>query len=74
MIKYVQPASPTNPDAQPELVQTTVRDYDLSEVSKGIKGMLPGLAIMGFMVSHPHQKVRYRLINSTFTSSTPSPS
>lgn len=31
--------TPQNPDAKPELVTSTVKDYDLAEVSKAIKGM-----------------------------------
>ncbi|THV01582.1 hypothetical protein K435DRAFT_853598 [Dendrothele bispora CBS 962.96] len=32
--KYDEPVAPTLPDQEPKLVTTTVRDYDLSEVSK----------------------------------------
>ena len=28
-----------NPDAKPELVTTTVKDYDLAEAGKGMKGL-----------------------------------
>ncbi|WRT65902.1 uncharacterized protein IL334_002853 [Kwoniella shivajii] len=48
VLKYVNPAPPMNPDAKPELVQTTVKDYDLAEVGKAIKSLL-SLAFMAFL-------------------------
>lgn len=47
-LKYVQPASPMSQE-QGGLVTTTVRDYDLSETSKLIRGLLIGIAFMGFL-------------------------
>lgn len=49
VIKYVQPKSPMNPDSKDELVTTTVRDYDLAETSKAMKGLFTGMAFMGFL-------------------------
>lgn len=60
MIKYVQPKnamvgapqfprSSQNPDSKDELVTTTVRDYDLTETSKAMKGLFTGIAFMGFL-------------------------
>ncbi|WVR05647.1 hypothetical protein IAU60_002669 [Kwoniella sp. DSM 27419] len=49
VLKYVNPAAPMNPDAKPELVQTTVKDYDLAEVGKAIKSLLVGVAFMCFL-------------------------
>ncbi|WVW80349.1 hypothetical protein I302_102329 [Kwoniella bestiolae CBS 10118] len=49
VLKYVNPAPPMNPDAKPELVQTTVKDYDLAEVGKAIKSLFVSLAFMAFL-------------------------
>ncbi|WOO86161.1 SRP-independent targeting protein 3 [Vanrija pseudolonga] len=49
VIKYVQPKSPMNPDSKDELVTTTVRDYDLEETSKAMKGLFTGIAFMAFL-------------------------
>ncbi|ADV21093.1 inorganic phosphate transporter pho88 [Cryptococcus gattii Ru294] len=49
VLKYVNPASPMNPDAKPELVQTTVKDYDLAETGKAIRSLLISVAIMTFL-------------------------
>lgn len=49
VIKYVQPKSPMQPDSKDELVTTTVRDYDLAETSKAMKGLFTGMAFMGFL-------------------------
>lgn len=38
-LKYVQPASPMSQE-QGGLVTTTVKDYDLQEVAKALKGIL----------------------------------
>jgi len=48
VLKYVEPKNPLSPDAG-GLVVTTVRDYDLGEVSKGMRGVYTGLAMMGFL-------------------------
>lgn len=37
------------PDSKDELVTTTVRDYDLAETSKAMKGLFTGMAFMGFL-------------------------
>ncbi|KAL7423683.1 phosphate transporter (Pho88) [Cryptotrichosporon argae] len=49
VIKYVSPKSPMNPDAKDELVTTTVRDYDLAETSKAMRGLFTGIAFMAFL-------------------------
>ncbi|EIW72863.1 inorganic phosphate transporter pho88 [Tremella mesenterica] len=49
VLKYVQPASMTNPDAKPELVTSTVADYDASETKKSMRGLFIGIAMMGFL-------------------------
>ncbi|KAN0133394.1 inorganic phosphate transporter [Lactarius tabidus] len=48
MLKYVEPAGPMSQEPG-KLVTTTVRDYDLSETSKLIKGVFTGLAMMAFL-------------------------
>ncbi|KAL5485920.1 PHO88 [Sanghuangporus weigelae] len=48
VLKYVEPSSPMT--QQPgELVTTTVRDYDLNEVSKLVRSVYMGLAMMAFL-------------------------
>ncbi|ORX35430.1 inorganic phosphate transporter Pho88 [Kockovaella imperatae] len=49
VLKYVNPATPMNPDSKPELVTTTVRDYDLAETGKAMKSLFFGIAFMGFL-------------------------
>ncbi|WWD18136.1 hypothetical protein CI109_102585 [Kwoniella shandongensis] len=49
VLKYVNPASPMNPDAKPELVTTTVKDYDLAETGKAMKSLFMGVAFMCFL-------------------------
>ncbi|THU97539.1 inorganic phosphate transport PHO88 [Dendrothele bispora CBS 962.96] len=49
VLKYVEPASPMSPDQEPKLVTTTVRDYDLSEVSKLLRSVYIGIAMMAFL-------------------------
>ncbi|KAJ1650202.1 phosphate transporter (Pho88) [Dispira simplex] len=46
-LKYTEPASPGNPQGRE--VETTVRDYDLGEVSKQINSVLLTLGMLGFM-------------------------
>ncbi|KAF5311542.1 hypothetical protein D9758_018768 [Tetrapyrgos nigripes] len=41
VLKYVEPASPMSPDQEPKLITQTVRDYDLTEVSKLVCLSLP---------------------------------
>ncbi|KAF8259808.1 inorganic phosphate transporter [Lactarius quietus] len=48
LLKYVEPASPMSQEPG-KLVTTTVRDYDLSETSKLIKGVFTSVAMMGFL-------------------------
>ncbi|KAL7412009.1 inorganic phosphate transporter Pho88 [Mrakia frigida] len=48
VLKYVEPAKPMS-QAEPELVTTTVRDYDLSETAKLSRGVYIGCAIMCFL-------------------------
>jgi len=48
VLKYVEPASPMSPDSG-GLVTTTVRDYDLTETSKLVRGVYFGIAMMGFL-------------------------
>ncbi|KAG8895901.1 hypothetical protein FRB99_000287 [Tulasnella sp. 403] len=48
VLKYVEPKNPMSPDAG-GLVNTTVRDYDLAETSKAVKGVYTGIAMMCFL-------------------------
>jgi len=48
VLKYVEAANPMAKD-DGQLVTTTVKDYDLSETSKLIRGALVGVAMMAFM-------------------------
>ncbi|KAF8735516.1 hypothetical protein AX14_001948 [Amanita brunnescens Koide BX004] len=48
VLKYVEPASPMSQE-QGQLVTTTVRDYDLSETSKLLRGVFIGIAMMAVM-------------------------
>ncbi|KIJ51099.1 hypothetical protein M422DRAFT_204127 [Sphaerobolus stellatus SS14] len=48
VLKYVEPTNPMDPSAG-GLVTTTNKDYDLSEVSKLLKGVYMGIAMMGFL-------------------------
>jgi len=48
VLKYVEPKNPMSSDSG-NLVTTTVKDYDLGEVSKGVKGVYTGLAMMTFL-------------------------
>ncbi|GHJ85755.1 hypothetical protein NliqN6_2157 [Naganishia liquefaciens] len=47
-LKYVQPASPMSQE-QGGLVTTTVKDYDLSETGKAMRGLFMGVAFMCFL-------------------------
>jgi len=47
-LKYVQPASPMSQE-QGGLVTTTVKDYDLTETGKLMRGVLVGIGFMGFL-------------------------
>ncbi|THH03208.1 hypothetical protein EW145_g6440 [Phellinidium pouzarii] len=49
VLKYVEPASPMSQEPSGNLVTTTVRDYDLGEVSKLVRSVYMGLAMMGFL-------------------------
>ncbi|KAN0113768.1 Inorganic phosphate transporter Pho88 [Russula decolorans] len=48
MLKYVEPANPLAQEPG-KLVTSTVRDYDLAETSKLIKGVFTSVAMMGFL-------------------------
>ncbi|KAK4053975.1 phosphate transporter (Pho88) [Microbotryomycetes sp. JL221] len=48
VLKYVEPKSPMQQEPG-AMITTTNRDYDLSEVSKAVRGVLIGVAFMGFM-------------------------
>ncbi|KAH9168681.1 inorganic phosphate transporter [Lactarius sanguifluus] len=48
MLKYVEAGSPMSQEPG-KLVTTTVRDYDLSETSKLIKGVYTSVAMMAFL-------------------------
>ncbi|TEB31736.1 inorganic phosphate transporter [Coprinellus micaceus] len=48
VLKYVEPAAPMS-GADPKLVTTTVKDYDLAQASSGLKGVYTGVAMMAFM-------------------------
>ncbi|KAH9482027.1 SRP-independent targeting protein 3 [Psilocybe cubensis] len=53
VLKYVEPANPMSQDA-PQLVTTTVRDYDLSETSKLLRSTYMSLAMMAVMHFYFH--------------------
>ncbi|KAF8657837.1 hypothetical protein AX16_002153 [Volvariella volvacea WC 439] len=55
VLKYVEPAGPFSQEQQGQLVITTVRDYDLQETSKLLRGAYMGIAMMGFF----HFYLRY---------------
>ncbi|KAF8604495.1 putative PHO88-involved in phosphate transport [Ceratobasidium sp. AG-I] len=48
VLKYVEPKNPMSPESG-GLVTTTVRDYDLQETSKLIRGVYMGVLMMGFL-------------------------
>jgi len=48
VLKYVEPKSPMSPESG-GLVTTTVRDYDLQETSKLIRGVYMGVLMMVFL-------------------------
>jgi len=48
VLKYVEPKNPMSTDSG-NLVTTTIKDYDLGEVSKGVRGVYTGLAMMTFL-------------------------
>ncbi|TFY79714.1 hypothetical protein EWM64_g4296 [Hericium alpestre] len=48
VLKYVDAPNPMSQD-EPQLVTTTVRDYDLSETSKLIRSAYTGIAMMTFL-------------------------
>ncbi|GJJ08622.1 hypothetical protein Clacol_002841 [Clathrus columnatus] len=48
VLKYVEPANPMSPNSG-GLMTTTYRDYDLSEVSKLLKGVYTGIGMMAFL-------------------------
>jgi hypothetical protein len=45
------PTDPQDPEGKPELVTTTVKDYDLAETGKAMKSLFMGVAMMCFLVS-----------------------
>lgn len=45
MIKYVEPKAPGQQEPA-KLVATTVRDYDLAEISKQVRTVMMGLAMI----------------------------
>ncbi|KAG9017616.1 hypothetical protein FRB90_000486 [Tulasnella sp. 427] len=48
VLKYVEPPNPMDPNSG-GLTTTTVRDYDLAETSKAVKGVYTGVAMMCFL-------------------------
>jgi len=48
VLKYVEPKSPMSPESG-GLVTTTVRDYDLAETSKLVRGVYMGVLMMVFL-------------------------
>jgi len=48
VLKYVEPKNPMAPESG-GLVTTTVRDYDLAETSKAMRGVYTGVAMMVFL-------------------------
>ncbi|KAI0806041.1 inorganic phosphate transporter [Irpex lacteus] len=53
VLKYVEPANPMSKEPG-NLVVTTNRDYDLGEVSKLLRGVWIGLAMMAFLHGYMH--------------------
>ncbi|THU97544.1 hypothetical protein K435DRAFT_857490 [Dendrothele bispora CBS 962.96] len=49
VLKYDQPVAPMLPDQEPKLVTTTVRDYDLSKVSKLLYSDHIGITMIAFL-------------------------
>jgi len=49
VLKYVEPPSAMSPGEEGKLVTTTVRDYDLAEVSKLLRALYMGIAMMAFL-------------------------
>ncbi|KAJ7598889.1 PHO88-related membrane protein [Mycena floridula] len=49
VLKYVEPPSPMSQEPNGKLVNTTVRDYDLSETSKLLRSAYMGIAMMAFL-------------------------
>ncbi|GAA5820472.1 hypothetical protein JCM10212_000719 [Sporobolomyces blumeae] len=48
VLKYTEPAKPMSGEG-PTTVTTTVKDYDLSQASQGMRSVLMGCAFMAFM-------------------------
>lgn len=48
-LKYVEPASPLSGKTEPELVTTTVKEYDMLELQKAFKSVAMGVGMMGVM-------------------------
>ncbi|KAI0090193.1 inorganic phosphate transporter [Irpex rosettiformis] len=53
VLKYVEPSNPMSKEPG-NLVVTTNRDYDLGEVSKLLRGVYIGLAMMAFLHGYLH--------------------
>ena len=50
-----------DPEGKPELITTTVKDYDLAETGKAMKSLFMGVAMMCFLVSCHSFVLVYRL-------------
>jgi len=48
VLKYVEPA-PLMSQEPPKVVTTTVKEYDMSETSKALRGVYTGIAMLAFM-------------------------
>lgn len=48
-LKYVEPAAPMSGKTEPELITTTVKEYDLMELKKAAKSALMGVGMMAVM-------------------------
>lgn len=48
-LKYVEPAAPMSGKTEPELVTTTVKEYDMLELQKSAKSALMGVGMMAVM-------------------------
>lgn len=48
-LKYVEPAAPMSGKTEPELITTTVKEYDLLELQKAAKSALMGVGMMAVM-------------------------
>ncbi|ANB15886.1 Pho88p [Sugiyamaella lignohabitans] len=48
-LKYVEPPAPMSGQTESKLVTTTIKEYDLGQVTSAMKGVFQGIAMMAFM-------------------------